>query len=447
MIFLLLFSASALANPIILGDVTGGRQENLHGPMLAIRHDDIVQLLIANSQGTSAYHSAGEVFLFDKVPPPDSLTTDARFTLYGATEHDHVGSAMAIAQGDATVLVVGADHSGLGEDDGGQVLFFKMPIAEQRRSSEQADGVVMGGRQDRLGEQVVSIDLNGDGQDEVLAGSPGRDGSMGGVWLLSSGLMGAGLVEELASARIVGDTDSRLGWRLNAGDLDDDGHPEILVGAFDPAQRWSGRVLIFSELRDGSTLSISDARAEWQVSGLDCYLGWGLAVGPETLISAPWGCGTDLSPRVWSVAGMPSGVETLIPDQADWIGKPGDALGASVAWLDTRPVLGMPGISSAWIGDTLLEGSGDLGAWVGNLGDLDGDQKADLGITAPAVSADQPDQGRAWVISGASLTGPLQSWETPTSSPEETGRCNSVPHAPWWLFAAFWAYRRGKGTC
>lgn len=425
-------SSTAAAAPVVIGDVRGGLEENLHGPMLITDQGNGPQLVLANYQGTSAYHSAGEVFVFTGIPSMDTDTDAAAFTLFGASEHDHVGSGVALLHGAVDVMAVGADHSGLGEDDGGQILFLEQPLRAGQSSSQRTDGVVVGSRQDRLGAQVVSADLNGDGQDELLTSSPGRDARYGGVWLLAANLGSIDLVEDVASGRIVGDAESQLGWRLDAADLDADGRPELIVGAFEEANPWGGRLLVFSTLRGGETLTMTDAEGEWQVAERDCYLGWGLSVGPETLMSAPWGCGTSLNPRVWSVAGMPLGVNILDPELAEWTGTAGDALGASVGWLDERPVLGMPGISSVQIGETLLTGTGSLGAWVGSLSDLDADGVADLGVTAPNAVVDKSGQGQAWILSGASLTGTSQTLiaepeaEAAPDSPDPTG-CNAAP--------------------
>lgn len=428
---LLPLSGAAVAAPIVIGDVRGGLEENLRGPMLVHDQGNGPQLLLANYQGSSAYHSAGEVFLFYGIPGPETTTSSAAFTLYGDTEHDHVGISLAMISGTADILAVGADHSGLGEDEGGQILFLTAPLANNRISSLQTDGVVVGTRQDRLGAQLLSTDMNGDGQDELLATSPGRDSRMGGVWLLGANLGGIAAVEDVASGRIVGDAESQLGWRLEATDLDGDGRPELIVGAFDYERPFSGRLLVYSTLRGGETLSMADAEGEWQVAQNDCHLGWGIARGPETLMSAPWGCGSDLSPKVWAVAGMPAGVVVLDPATADWSGEPGDGLGASVAWLDDKPVLGMPGISSILVGETLLTGTGALGHWVGTFGDLDSDGVADLGATAPNAVFDQSGQGRAFILSGAAISGTTQSLvpeaeEVPaTESPAPTG-CNTA---------------------
>lgn len=422
---LMALSGTAAASPLALGDVRGGLEENLHGPMWVHDQGNGPQLLLANYQGTSEYHSAGEVFLFYGIPGRETTTASAAFTLYGETEHDHVGMSMAVTSGGTEILAVGADHSGLGEDEGGQILFFASPLPTGRRSSQQTEGVVVGTRQDRLGAQLVSTDMNGDGQDELLTTSPGRDSRMGGVWLLAANLGGIAPVEDVASGRIVGDSESQLGWRLAAADLDDDGRVEVIVGAFDVAKPWGGRLLVFDAWRGGETLTMADARGEWQTEDRDCFLGWGLATGPETLISSPWGCGTDFAPHVWSVPGMPAGVVLLDPSASDWTGQAGEGLGASVAWLDDRPVLGVPGISSILVGETRLTGNGGLGSWVGNLGDLDADGVDDLGAAAPNAVVDLSGQGQAWILSGAQISGDSQSL-----IPEPAPKSEPEPRAP-----------------
>lgn len=193
--------------------------------------DGVADLLIGHPRGSRA----GTVRI---VPGPlvDGATDGPR--LLGEAPDDFAGTALDGAgdlDGDGVRdIVVGAwGHDG-GGVCAGRVYAVHGPVTDDRALAD-ADGVVQGLLEwDVFGFSVASAgDVDGDGHDEVLVGAYGHDAaglSAGSAWLLP-GPLPAHLTG--ADAVVVGAAaDDSAGWAVDAlGDVNGDGRADLLVGS------------------------------------------------------------------------------------------------------------------------------------------------------------------------------------------------------------------------
>lgn len=271
-------------------------------------------------------------------------------------------------------------------------------------------------------------DFDADGTPDYAIGAPGDEGSSidGAVFVYSGDLALAG-EDALLFAKASEVTAARLGRGLGcAGDIDGDGHDDLLVGAprEDRGATDSGAVYVFSG-RTSEVLRVHEGSGTQMRLGQACFgmadvSGDGLG---DYLIGAPGG-GAALDGVVWVVDGASGAtVRTLEPDAPTaqefggfFANSPGDVTGDSVDdifvgdYNDNAhgPTTGrtylFDGASGAKLG---YEVSGDsAGDWNGfggrQLGDLDEDGRMDFVTNffdndgTPA-----PTGGRVVVYSGA----------------------------------------------
>jgi hypothetical protein len=136
-------------------------------------------------------------------------------------------------------ILVSDSLSDLGSADSGTIYVFQGPVtgavdtgdAELRfvgdAESDQAGGAIEGG-----------CDLNGDGSDDLVIGVPKNDASgvsAGAVYILFGPLEGSGEPIPLAGADVIlrGEAGYSAGNSIAcAGDVDADGHQDLVIGAF-----------------------------------------------------------------------------------------------------------------------------------------------------------------------------------------------------------------------
>jgi hypothetical protein len=165
----------------------------------------------------------------------------AGLALVGESSGDAAGHSAAFSpdlNGDGlTDIVVGAPRHSESSYEGAAYMVFGADSLSSVITLSDADGIWIGeAGGDEAGYAVAPwADINGDGYDEILVGAPGFDGDAsdtGAVYVLqgpATGLMDL----SSAAARLDGLSENdRAGEALSAaGDLDDDGIPDFLVGA------------------------------------------------------------------------------------------------------------------------------------------------------------------------------------------------------------------------
>jgi hypothetical protein len=313
---------------------------------------------------------------------------------------------------------------------------------------------------DNLGESVASLgDLDGDGNPDLAVGAPGDDDGdtdQGAVWILFLNADGTVSSEQKISATtggFAGDLDPGDLFGISVacvGDLDDDGIPDLAVGALgddDGGLGNQGAVWILFLNADGTVAAEQKISATMGGFGgalsadgnfgsavaalgdLDGDLAPDLAVGasaddgPGTNQGAAWilfldtdgtvaaeqkigeavgGFGGDLD------AGDSFGVSLALLGDLDLDGNPELAVGArdddeGAVWLLFLNAEGMVAseqkISAATGGfEGLLEPGDQFGDSVASPRDLNGDGNPDLAVGAIGDDDGGTDQGAIWVL-------------------------------------------------
>jgi len=241
-----------------------------------------------------------------------------------------------------------------------------------------------------FGQSIAVLgDIDGDGVPDLAVGTPFQDGDfqstmlgfgppqdVGKVFLISGATLGVIRVLNDPQFQLI--QDLKFGGQFgtsvaNAGDINNDGIPDILVGVphhiVDTSNNHlvnAGRAFVFSG-KDGSILFTLDdptpeegARFGFAVAGIGDVNGDGI---PDLLVGVP---------KKDSPAGLPDVGTAYIFSGAD---------GSLIRSLNPPSQGG-------------LEANGRFGAAVANAGDVDIDGVSDILIGAPG-------QGRAYVFSGA----------------------------------------------
>ncbi len=373
--------------------------------------------------------------------------TDPCETLYSVEtrdEGDHAGAALARLgdlDGDGLdELVISAPRDDGADEDAGLIAVLRSAEEDEAVLSHalwQLEGADSG---DRAGAALATADVDGDGALDLIVGAPGSDAGLEGAGAFHTVLAFDYGTENLADSdgwwtgRYTGDG---AGAALSgAGDLDEDGFGDLLVGAPDAGDAAGAAFLVTGPTTGAYDLSWADTFLYGEAAGdrageavlggidvdgdglEDALIGGPLALDGEARVGA-----------VWLVLDPPSGALALSDADARWLGADGDGrLGASLAdagdvdgdglqdlllaapdageggevWL----LAGGPAASGALDLDlaaaqiaTTRAGAG-LGAAMVGLGDLDGDGLGEIALGAPGEDAMASDAGATWVLAG-----------------------------------------------
>ena len=322
-----------------------------------------------------------------------------------------------------------------GEDEAGSRAGAVWVLSGPFDEAGGGDPVVLTGElsEDLAGSALAMLDLDGDGLSELAVGGPGAQDGAGVVWIVSAPTGGS---IDQADARLTGGSGvDEAGTTLAAvGDLDDDGWPELAIGA-PGAEASAGAVyLIGGDLagdldlgEDATAFTGSNSRdGAGAVAGLGDLDGDGRA---DLAIGAP---GEDS-------AGSDAGAVALLTeagggdlgDGALWLGEAeGDAAGTAVAgvgdtngdgyadvlvgapnndaagdyagacWLLLGPAAAGGSLSAADAVRTGASAAENAGASLAAPGDIDGDGLADLVVGSPWGDGGASNSGVTWILYG-----------------------------------------------
>lgn len=184
--------------------------------------------------GAYGYGVTGAAYVLSADTTASSLGDAIRLT--GEADGDNAGRAVGIAgdvNGDGLAdVLVGAAYEGSGGAAAGAAYLVLGPVGDG--SLADASAKVQGDAGAYAGWSVTGAgDVDGDGRDDWAVGAFAAEGTKGAVHLFRSVVGGTHDIST-ADAVLAGEaTGDRTGWSLGrAGDLDRDGHDDLVVGAY-----------------------------------------------------------------------------------------------------------------------------------------------------------------------------------------------------------------------
>jgi hypothetical protein len=194
----------------------------------------------------------GTVYLLSAPLSGPIEITSGEAWVQGGSPDDYLGSGLAMGDLDADGLddlLVGASGNGLGGEYSGAVGLVRAPFSETLELGS-TDATLIGGFHEAVGEHLATGDVNGDGLADVILGSPHVADYAGKAWLVlgpTTGLVELSTADAIFEGRM---RDDHLGSALAAGDLDGDGLEDVVLGS--PWADDEGHVYVFFGRSTGS---------------------------------------------------------------------------------------------------------------------------------------------------------------------------------------------------
>ncbi len=256
------------AEAVIVGEVAGDRAGIYVGGGGDVDGDGQADLLIGASNEDAGATDAGAVYLLQGPVSGNVDLSSADAKLKGV---DSYGYAAAVADA--------GDHNGDGLDDilvgawqagssaEGEVYLVAGPVSGNV-SLSTADATLRGTSADDYAGQALcgAGDVDNDGYDDILVGAYQNDdaaSTAGAAYLLYGPVQSGAL--SAADAKIQGaDADDRLGYAVSASDIDGDGASDLVIGVYydEPLGTGAGATVLFYGPVSG-TQSASGADATW----------------------------------------------------------------------------------------------------------------------------------------------------------------------------------------
>lgn len=421
-------SADAVPDLVLRGqsfDDNFGTSVASAGDMNGDGYDDVI---VGAWRATSTTRT-GRAYVFFGGPTPNA---DADLVLAGEAPDDHFGVSVAGGgdlNGDGFAdVVIGASGYGFGR---GRAYVYFGGTVPNTTVDLRVSGESVG---DGFGFAVACGDWDGDGHMDFLVGSPQANG-MGKGYLYRGGPSLDATADRIFSGEALGDN---FGTSVaSAGDVDGDGYGDLLVGGAEHAQVFLGSpagiattatLTLAGSTTNGQTGAGNPVQGPADVNGdgrPDLYVGGNLYLSSPAGLAAEAAFANHFGTQLGSFAGdengdgfgdfasfhvypgTPAGIDTssLLFDQAGEImlGTAGDVDGdgfsdtiASLSSIENmtdrqRVYFGAPGSCGA-TGCRPHEGipipghdfmGGNLTAFLGGVGDVNGDGLDDLVASTP----------------------------------------------------------------
>ncbi len=344
-----------------------------------VNNDGFDDVIVGAPETDDNGNRSGSAYVY--LGGPGGLDPSSELELFASDAHeDHYYGQAVSGAGDVNgdgyddVMVGAAGRFGLSEP--GRVYIYHGGVGGIDPATEVSFPASDGDNYDYFGLSVSSAgDLNDDGYDDIIVGDYVDKGA---AYVYLGSAAGVDSATEVKLVSSDGGSNYHFGYSVAcAGDIDDDGYDDVIVGAPDIYNGVYGGAYIYS----GSAAGI-DVASESKLSASD--EGWGDQFGN-------------------SVAGAGDvdgdGYDDVI------VGAPGDRVnnqnGAGSAYVYSGSVGGIDGASEAKLIATDLDNGDSFGLSVSGAGDTDGDGYDDVIIGAPEHSHDLTSVSAAYLFSGS----------------------------------------------
>ena len=237
--------------------------------------DDAPALLLGAHHDSSGETLGGAAYLMAGPLSGTLSLEDADAVLVGDDPYKLLGVSVALQDldGDGAPEMIAGGPSLFWEDDDETIKASRAGVLAWVSEPDgtvvlsDADGVLRGSEDDRMGYTFSVGDVDADGYMDVAVGAYTANNDLGGAYLFA-GPLSAGITLDDAAATFVGEgVNEEVGSSLDiSADLDGDGHADLLVGAWGwPEAAADGRAYLLPGPLEGS-LDVSRARAVWSGS-------------------------------------------------------------------------------------------------------------------------------------------------------------------------------------